>query len=326
MVILLTGATGMVGSHLARALVDGGYRVRCLVRRPGQSELLKDLHLEQVGGDVTDRPSVELAMAGVKQVIHTAGVVSYWGKRDEELRSVNVGGTRLLLEVAAESGVEDFILTSSIAAVGYVEGQDVGDEETPYNWGGLGVTYCETKHEAERLVLEEKRLRTVALCPGIIFGPQDIHWNGGRMFAQVLAGGPPAIPPGFTTVSSIQDVVAGHLAALSRGEAGQRYILGGTCCSFQELYANLAAVAGREAPTRVISATLLRMLARVWGGWGDLVGKEPMLTPALAELSTRNRRYSSARAMSVLGYSISPLAPTLEATLRWYRDRGLLPG
>lgn len=322
--ILLTGGTGMLGSHLAAALLASGQPVRALVRRPDAPSLLDGLAVQKVAGDVTEPDSLAAAVAGVDAVVHTAGVVSYWRARREEQERVNVDGTRNLLQAVCAAGVPRFLITSSIATLGWVPEGEIGDEETAWNWDGMDIGYFETKRAAEQLVLAETRVQGLAVNPGIVFGTADIHFNAGRMFQQILAGGPPGVPPGHTTVATIADVVAGHLAALDRGRAGQRYVLGGHTLSFKELFGEIAAAMGRSAPQRELPAALVRLV-----GWGaDLssrvTGREPYMTPQLAAMVTRNRRYSSAKAIRELDYPVSPLRPCLESVYNWYVERGLL--
>lgn len=323
MKILVTGATGQLGSAVARALKDRGDEVLCLVRNPDALGVLDD-DLAVHPGDVTDPASLRAAVAGCQAVVHLAGIVSYWPPKDELLRAVNVEGTRKLLEAATDAGVERFLLTSSIAALGWVRDGDVGDEDTPYNWDGLGVTYCETKKAQQDLVLATSTLNPVAVLPGICFGAKDLHQNAGRMLINVAKGTLPGSPPGATTAAVLDDVVAGHLLALDRGKRGEAYVLGGTTATFHELFGRIAAVLGVPAPKRVLSRFVMRTAAAVQASKAIFTGEEPQLTQALAEMSVRNRRYSSDKARGQLGYTTRPLEDGIEACAAWYRERGWL--
>ena len=324
MLVLLTGGTGMVGSHVAKALSEAGHSVRCLMRKPEQPGLLEGLHIEPVAGDVTHADSLAQAVVGVDAVVHVAGVVSYWKPRAARQWEVNVEGTRTLIEAAAQAGVRRFVVTSSIAAVGYVENDDLGDEDTPYNWGPFDIAYCETKRASEKLVLEDTRIEGVAVNPGIVIGPQDIHMGGGRIVAQVYSGDVPAIPCGATTVATANDVAQGHLLALESGQAGRRYILGGHPMSFKQLFGLCAEVLGKKPTGKVLSPALMTGAAYLMNAWSHVVQKEPRLTPQLAALSVRNRRYTSQRAISELGFSVSNLEDAIDAAARWYVDQGIL--
>lgn len=324
MKVLLTGGTGMIGSNLAHGLVEAGHELRCMVMAGDPGLLLEGLACERITGDLTDPESLARAVSGVEAVVHTAGVVTYWNPRASLLWKVNVEGTRAMIDAAARGGVRRFLHTSSIAALGFVEGDGLGDEETPYNWGDLGMHYCDAKRQSERLVLADDRLETVAVNPGIVFGERDLRVSASRMLVQSRRGGPPLAPPGHTTVCTARDMVAGHVAALDRGRDGERYVLGGHTLSFLELFQRIAPVVGGKAPTRTASAGVLVGfgLLKEWGG--RLTGKEPDFTRQLAHMSSRNRQYSSTKAVRELGFEVSPLEPCLERTWAWLRDRDLV--
>jgi len=322
--VLVTGGSGQLGSEVARALVARGDAVRCLLRDPSRARLLDGIEVQRLPGDVTAPESLKRAVAGCDAVLHLAGVVSYSPGSRALQQAVNVGGTRNLLDAAAAAGVGRFVLTSSIAAIGYVDGPGEGDEDTPDNWGPFGLGYMDTKRESEALVLSDRRVEGVAVNPGIVFGARDLHQNGGRMLLQVAAGGPPAVPPGATTCATLRDVGAGHLLALDRGRPGRRYVLGGTTGTFAEIFARVAAVMGRPAPSRVAPRAALVAFGALQELKARFTGGEPPLTRSLARVTCKNRRYRSDRAITELGYAPSPLEEGIRACRDWYRAEGLL--
>jgi len=319
--VLVTGATGQIGGAVARALVERGDAVRCLVRDPSRLGNLNGLDVELVSGDITAPDSLPAAMKDVDAVVHAAGVVSYWARRAAFQVAVNVDGTRHVLDAAARAGVKRLLFTSSIAALGSVPGDGVGDEHTPFNWGGMGLAYMETKHAAHTMVLDDDRLETLAVLPGIAFGVGDLHDNGLRVLKRVRDGSMRPLRTGATTAANLTDVVAGHLAALDRGRNGGAYILGGWTGSFQELFALAAEVVGVPSPTCVAKPA-----AKLAAGFMELAaafsGKEPPVSRVLVEVASRNRRYSSARAESELGYAPQPLREGMEAAMAWAKAHG----
>ena len=315
--VLVTGATGQIGGAVARALVRGGDRVRCLVRDRERGRSLLGDEVELAAGDVTAPDSLPEALRGVEVVAHLAGKASYWPALGPLMRAVNVAGTANLLDACARAGVGRLLYTSSIATLGWVPDHGIGDETTAYNWHGLGIDYFDTKYEAERLVLAETRLATVAVNPGLVFGAGDRSVNGLRLLREI-AGGVPGYPPGATTAAVVDDMVAGHLAALERGRPGQRYVLGGTPLAFGELFAAIAEVVGAAAPRRRLAPLLMRGLALASTAGGVLTGREPRITLPTYQIMTRNRRYSSAKAIAELGYPISPLATGLRQCWEWH--------
>jgi dihydroflavonol-4-reductase len=318
MKVLVTGVSGQVGAAVARALVARGDAVRGLVRDPARAPALPGVSL--TAGDLSQPEALAAAVKGVEAVVHCAGVVSFAPARADEQRAVNVEGTRALLHAAAAAGCRRFLLTSSIAAGGPVDGPGEGDEDSPFTLEGQGFVYGETKRQAEQLVLQDARLEGLAVRPGVILGAGDVNGNGGRMLLDLLAGKVPGVPSGATTLCNLDDVVAGHLAALDRGAAGRCWILGGTPCTFREAYQRIAAVLGVAPPRFVLPDWLVFVVAHMRAmraGAG-----EASLTPVLARLITRNRRFSSARAIAELGYAPQPIEQGIAAAADWYVAQG----
>lgn len=325
--VLVTGATGQVGSAVTRALLEAGYGVRALVLPGEPLGGIQGLGLPTFTGDVTLPESLPPALEGVDCVVHLAGIVSYLRTpaARARLHRVFVDGTRNLLDAAATAGVKRFLLTSSIAALGWLPEDQVGDESTPWNWGPLDIPYFAAKKGAEDLVLSETRMEALAVNPGIILGANDFQHNGARLLLQVASGAMPGAPPGATTLANLGDVARGHVAALDRGRAGNRYILGGTAISFLEMYRRIGQVVGREPPDRVLSPLVVRSAGTLQEALGQLRGREPAVTRALAEISIRNRRFRSDKATGELGYFPGPIETGIGECWRWLRDKGQPP-
>jgi len=320
--VLVTGGTGQVGGGVVRALLSRGDEVRCLVRDTDKLGNLHGLPVECVPGDVTRADSLPPAMKGVEAVIHAAGVVSFWRPRRAFQREVNLEGTRLVLRAAVDAGVRRFVLTSSIAALGSVEGDGLGDETTAFDWDGMGLTYMETKRDAQALVLAEKRLEPVAVLPGVVFGPGDLQHNGLRILRQVYDGAVKGAPSGSTTAATLLDVVKGHLAALDSERHSRAWVLGGWTGSFIDLFGEAAAVVERPAPTWSVAPELVWAVSLFHEARAGITGREPLVTRALGRVTCRNRKYSSARAEAELGYRPQSLRAGMQALLHWARETG----
>lgn len=322
--VLVTGGTGQIGGAVARALAARGDTVRCLVRDPARPGNLNGLDVEVVQGDITQPATVRAATDGVDAVVHAAGVVSYWARKAAFQYEVNVTGTQHVLDAAADAGVRRLLFTSSIAALGHVTDADHGSEETPFNWGGMGLAYMETKHAAQTLVLDDDRLETLAVLPGIAFGEGDLNDNGLRVLRGVAANRMRPTRSGATTAACLDDIVAGHLAALDRGTSKRAYVLGGWTGSFHALFALAAEIVGAPVPDYVPPAAV-KTFARVQELKAWFTGVEPPVTRALVEVAQKNRKYSSARAVEELGYSPRPLQDGMRAALQWAQDNGRWP-
>jgi len=328
MKVLVTGGTGFLGANLVHHLVARGDPVRVLKRRRTPPDILQGLPVEFVEGDLTDRESLERACAGVEGVYHVAALVSYWRPRRAWQHRVNVEGTRNVVDAAARAGVRRLVHTSSIAAIGYPASRDgqPADEETEWNWGPQDVGYCTTKHLGERAALAANGhgLEVVVVNPAVIFGPRDVHRNTGRLITMVAQNSTLPWPEGVITTCDVDDVCAGHVAAMERGRPGRRYILGGEHWRFRDLIQAVAEILGKKVRVVTVPGWVESLVAWTAYGASLLTRREPPLTPELVRVRRLVGTYSSARAIRELGYPQTPLRATLEKTYRWYVENGYL--
>lgn len=326
--ILVTGATGFVGSNLVRRLVAEGATVRILHRPSSNLQLLSGLPLECMAGDVTDRDSVRQAVEGVDVVYHVAGAVSFWRGDRARLVAVNIWGTRHVVQAAIQHRVRRLVYTSSVAAIGYRGDGQPADETTPYNWTPLAIPYMETKRAGELEVLAgvQQGLDAVIVNPAVIFGPRDTTFHSGRMIQFIQQGKLPGYPRARMTVCDIDDVVEGHVLAMERGRSGHRYILGGETLSFREIFRTIAQVVGVRFPDREIPTPLYFLVALGYELSGFLRNRRPPMTRDLiAAMRRQSCGYSSEKAERELGYRITPFRQTIEKAYRWYKENGYLP-
>jgi dihydroflavonol-4-reductase len=251
--ILVTGATGFVGGHVARALAEAGYRVRALTRRPPPSEP-EDPPIEWRYGDLRRQDDRARAFAGgVRGVVHAAGWVSLGADPRGESRAVNIGATRALLDQGREAGVERFVYTSTLWTVAAGTAAEPADEASAWNLAPLRSPYSETKREAERLVLDQDQpgFRTVVLCPALVIGPRDGRPTSTRLLLHMARTPVAILPHGGTPVVDARVVAQAHVRALERAAPGRRYVVAGPYLSYPELAALVAQVAG--SPRRVVT-------------------------------------------------------------------------
>ena len=243
---LVTGATGFIGSHVARLLVERGDDLRLAVQEGSDDELIRDLDVERVTCDVLDRRAVRRALKGVERVFHAAGVTSVRGADRELLFSVNVGGTKTVLGECLRAGVERVVYTSSAATVGPAVPGRTADEEQLYTAGHLGIPYVNSVHEAEveAMRLAARGLPVVCVNPGVCFGSGDVHLASTRLVRSFLLGRLPLYTDGAICVVDVRDVAEGHLLADQRGKVAERYILGGRNFTFDRLFADLGRMSG----------------------------------------------------------------------------------
>ena len=315
--ILVTGATGFLGSVLTRQLVEAGAAVRVLRRPTSALDLLGPAaaRVEHAMGDVTDPESVRAAMAGVRAVYHTAAFVGFGGARDRaRLRAVNVGGTAVVADAAREAGVGRLVHTSSIAALGRAERPDAAelDEQAIWRPSKANTAYAESKYlaelEVQRAVAEG--LDAVLGNPSVIFGPGRPGEGTMQIVEQVRRRRLPAAPAGGTSVVDVEDVAAGLRAAHARGAPGERYVLAGENLAWAEILATLAEALGVPPPRRVLPPHAALALATAAEATGALTRTRPLLTRETARTSGRTYRYANARARAELGATFRPFRET----------------
>lgn len=321
--VLLTGSTGFLGSHVAFALLAAGHQVNALVRAGSGKTLNPQLStLNYFPGDITDRPSIDRAVRGCEAVVHVAGVVSFSPGAAGRQREVNVEGTRHVLEAARAAGVRRFVHTSSVAAIGRAPDGGVATEDTRYDWPP-GLAYNETKRDSERLVRRFEGLETVCLNPSLVFGPGEVYRRTLTIFRLVKYGLLPLVPPGGTTLCDVRDVAEAHVAALTRGEPGARYITGGPHVTFRQLATEIAEVTRGARPMAELPGGLVRAATLPLAGLERLGIRLPVSVGNVAYL-TNYGYYASDRAIAALGYRTRPPAETLGDSARWYTSQGWL--
>jgi dihydroflavonol-4-reductase len=316
--VLVTGATGFIGSHVAHLLAERGDEVVLGVQADSPDAAIADLDLKRVKLDVLDRRSVRRALTGAERVFHCAGVTSVRPADAERLFEVNVGGTKLVMNECLRAGVERVVYTSSAAALGPAEPGRTADETQIFTAGRLGIPYVNSVHEAEveAMRVAAHGLPLVCVNPGVCFGAGDHLLASTRLARSFLLGRIPVYTDGAASVVDVRDAAAGHLLADERGEIGERYILGGRNFTFDRLFADLSRLSGVEPPVKLparaalAAATVLGAAGRGWP-----------LTPLEVRAATQWWTYRSTKAGRELGWKARPHEETLEATVSWHLER-----
>jgi dihydroflavonol-4-reductase len=314
---LVTGAAGFIGSHVAAALANAGAEVRAFDRRapahtpPG---------VEPVIGDLLDADAVRRAADGCDAIFHLAALYSYARADAPAMRAVNVEGTRIVLDAAARNGQRRVVHTSSCATCGPTPGHPATEADAPPAWE-LDVPYKRTKLEGERLALQAARegLDVVVVNPTTPVGPGDLRPTPtGQMVADVARGRSRAYLAGSAlNVVAVEDVAAGHLLAHERGRAGERYLLGGENLALRDVFAIVAAAAGRRPPRAAIPWAVAYAAARASDLALRAVGREPkLLVLDAVRVARLPMTFDDAKARRELGHSSQPAAHALQRAAR----------
>lgn len=315
---LVTGATGFLGSHVCRLLLERGDEVVATVRSPAGARTLERAGARTRRADVSDRASVRRAMRGVTRVFHVAGVSDPAASRRLAF-AINAEGARIVLEEALRAGVERLVLTSSIAAIGPALPGASADERNPWRAERLRIPFLDAAREAEataaRLVL--RGLPVVIVNPALMLGPGDPGRSSTLIVRRFLCHELPFFVDGTINIVGVEDVARGHLLADLLGVPGERYILGNRNFTVERLMADLARLSGVQAPALRLPAPVALALARAPGA-SAIPG---LPSSALLRLLSLRWAMSSRKARRELRWSPSPHEDCLEATVAWYRER-----
>lgn len=326
---LVTGATGFVGGHLVRLLVERGERVRCLVRSTSRGRGLSGLEVETFDGDLRDPAAVARAVAGCRLVYHCAADYRFSVRDPEALYAANVGGTWNVLKAAYEGGVERVVHTSSVGALGLRADGTPADEDTPVSLEEMVGHYKRSKFLAERVAdhLAAAGLEVVIVNPSTPVGEGDARPTPtGQMIVDFLARRMPAWVDTGLNLVDVRDVARGHLLAAERGVPGRRYILGGENLTLREILSRLAALTGLAAPRLRLPHWVPLGAAAVAEGWARLRRREPRLSLEAVRLARHKMYFDSSRAIAELGLPQSPVDGALARAVAWYRENGYVPG
>jgi dihydroflavonol-4-reductase len=324
--LLVTGASGFVGSAIAMAARRVGYRVRVLVRSSSPRGNIQPDD-EVFIGDIRERASLANALHGVRYLIHAAADYRLWSRTPSEIIRTNAEGTRCVMEEALRAGVERIVYTSSVATIALRDGTPA-DESSPLSEHDAIGAYKKSKVIAERLVegmVQRQRLPAVIVNPSTPIGPRDVKPTPtGRIIVEAASGRMPAFVDTGLNLVHVDDVAAGHLAALTRGTIGERYILGGENVYLRDMLAEIARVVGRTPPRVRLPIAPLYPLAVVAEGVGLVTGREPFLTLDGLRMARHHMFFSDARARRELGYSTRPYRDGIADAIAWFRQHSYL--
>jgi dihydroflavonol-4-reductase len=326
--ILVTGASGFVGSAVARQLLQMGEPVRVLARATSSRANLADLKLEIAQGDLRDAASLARALQNVRVLFHVAADYRLWARDDSEIIRTNVEGTRALMEAAKRAGVERIVYTSSVATLKAQPNGVPSDETFPLDEKSAVGAYKYSKVVAERLVermVAEQSLPAVIVNPSTPIGPGDVRPTPtGRIIVEAAAGRMPGFVDTGLNLVHVEDVAAGHIAAWKKGRIGERYILGGQDVLLGDMLAAIARCVGRTPPKLRLPRRLIFPIAYGAEAVAYFTGKEPFVTTTGLKLAKDQMFFTTAKAERELDYRARPYAEAIADAITWFRQNGYL--
>lgn len=319
--VFITGADGLLGSHVVRLLQERGHAVRAflLPNRPYAS--LEGLDIEKTFGNILNPGDIAAALKGCEAVIHIAADTTVWPSRSPRVRAVNVDGTKNMLEVALAANINRFVHIGSASSFGFGSKSSPGTETTPFVSHKYGLDYIDSKYEGQKLVLDTVRhtgLPAVIIAPTFMFGPYDAKPGSGRMILAVYQKKLPAYAGGGRNFVAAQDVATAVVNALSMGRAGESYIAGNANLSYREITTLIAEVVN-VSPPRLRAPNLM---LKTTGGLASLMGHilriEPRISYPMAKISCDGQYFSSQKAVTELQMPQTDIRIAIREAFEWF--------
>jgi dihydroflavonol-4-reductase len=328
--VLVTGATGFIGSAVTRTLLARGLEVVALVEPQADAANLEGLDVKQLVGDIRSTDSVRQAMSGCRAVLHVAALYRFWARDPSSFYAINVVGTRNVLTAAAEADVERLVYTSTVGTLGleHVTGSGTADERSFPDVRHLYGSYKRSKYVAEHEVLRAaaEGLPVSLVLPTFPLGPGDrAPTPTGQLVLDFLNGRIPGYVDTVLNVAHVDDVAEGHVLALECGRTGRSYILGGENLTLAQLLGELATITGLPRPRiKVPRALSLAVAAVSETVEGTLLHRHPSIPLEAARMSTSRMAFDTSRACAELGYAPRPAIEALESSARWFASGGMV--
>lgn len=321
--VFITGATGVVGSHLLKMLLADNNEVTALVRGEASSRAMRDAGVRPVFGDIRDSDGWSGTMRGVDVVFHVAGVNEVCPKDPDLMRSVNVDGAVAVVKASAEAGVTRVVLTSSVAAIGEAEGM-IGTETTRHSGTYLSA-YARTKHEGELAAMSaatDRGIEMVVVNPASVQGPGR-STGSTEMLLRILRSKRPLLYDAVISVVDIEDCSHGHLLAAEFGLPGERYILSGATMSVSELVETVNAIVDTPVTPRWLSRRTVATLGIPLTAIVSVFRPDSVVCPDLVRTILHSHRFSNTRSREELGLVYASVESTIARTLSWFQEEGL---
>lgn len=320
--ILVTGASGFIGGHVARLLAGRGYPVRVLVRSTSDLSCIGDLPVKRAVGDLRDVQSLRKALQGCSQLYHVAADYRLWAKDASEIHRSNVEGTSNILQLAADAGLQKVVYTSTVGAIGIPGDGKLGTEDSPVSMASMTGPYKRSKFEAEQIALKfaAQGLPLVIVNPTAPVGEGDLKPTPtGKIIVDFMRGAMPAYVDTGLNLVDVRDVAEGHLLAAEKGRPGERYILGARNMSLREILEALGRISGKPAPRLRLPYGLAYAFALGESALSRVTGREPRAPLEAVRMARKKMFVSTDKARRELGFQPGRVEDALRRAVEWFQ-------
>jgi dihydroflavonol-4-reductase len=327
MKILVTGADGLLGSNLVRELLGRGHSIRAFVQPGRQQKTLEGLSIEKFSGNLLNRDQVEKAAEGCQAIIHCAASTSVWPTRSEIVNTVNIEGTRNIIESVKKNKVDRLIYIGTANSFGFGTKEIPGVEGNPYKSDTYGLDYMDSKYKAQQLVLQEIKengLPAVIVNPTFMFGPYDSNPSSGAMIVALYKGKVPGYTTGGRNYVCAKDAAVAIANALTKGRVGECYILGNQNLSYNEVFGKIASTFDVKPPSVAIPSLFAKLYGRIGSLMGILSGKAPAISYPLSRIACDEHYYSPVKAVKELELPQTPVEVGIKESFEWLKENGYL--
>ena len=325
--VLVTGANGMLGTHICKELLKQQYEVHAFIL-PGQdSSLLQDKSIKIVEGDVLNSEQLDSVVAEVDAVIHVAALTDVWPRRSERVCRVNYQGALNVAAAVRKNNLQRLVYISSASAFGHGTLQEPGNEHSAYALSGFGIDYIQSKYDAQVKLLQlhqSESLPVIVVNPTFMIGAYDANLTSGRMVLQLVKGKVPGYSKGGKNFVAAADVAVAAVNALQMGRLGECYIAGNENLTYKGFFAKVKSSIGLEGKLFPMPSWIVLLFGAVSSIMARLLNNKPQLSYSMARFSLLQQYYSSTKAQDELAMPQTPIETAVQSCVAWYRANGIL--